>query len=124
MALLLFRLGIYAPRGVLRALGLVQTLRAATQRGGLGPGFLIPRLLRFVLTYSLFLWLLLVVVFIKLKNFFFAYLLMILFSLYYVLESFIGEIYSASCKYVLDWKRGQASFSSPGVRWLHSLLVI
>lgn len=72
MALLLFRLGIYAPRGVLRALGLVQTLRAATQRGGLGPGFLIPRLLRFVLTYSLFLWLLLVVVFIKLKNFFFC----------------------------------------------------
>lgn len=54
MALLLFRLGIDAPKGVSRALGLVQTLRAATQRDGLGPGFLIPRLLRFVLTNSLF----------------------------------------------------------------------
>lgn len=87
MALLLFRLGIYAPKGVWRALGLVQMLHAATKQDKLGREFLIPRLLR-VDQFTF-----LSVVFVKLQNFF-AYLLMLLFPLSCdVLEGCIGEMF-------------------------------
>lgn len=87
MALLLFRLGIYAPKGGRRALGLIQMLLAATKRDKPGREFLIPRLLR-VDRFTF-----LLVVFVKLQNFF-AYLLMILFLLSCdVLEGCIGEMF-------------------------------
>lgn len=46
MALLLFRLGMYAPKGVLRALGLVQMLCAAAEHITLGQGVSHPQVIK------------------------------------------------------------------------------
>lgn len=46
MALLLFSLGIYAPKGVPRALGLVQMLYTATQQDELEQGVAHPQVIK------------------------------------------------------------------------------
>lgn len=46
MALLLFSLGIYAPTGVLRALGLVQMLYTATKQDKLQQGVPQPQVIK------------------------------------------------------------------------------
>lgn len=81
MALLLFSLGIYAPKGVLRALGLIPMLYIATKQDKLEQGVSQPQVIKiWPVPFLLLLVVVTVVVLIQLENFF-AYLLTVLICL-------------------------------------------